>query len=190
MFSGVGCGMVLNGEIYTGTKGFAGEVAVDNYKDNALFSCKMGRDCFLKRWEMDLDIVSDTKALLAKSKTAAERFYELTGTSHVSLDLKSIFSAAKAKHEIAASVIKSAAERLGIKIAYLVNLLNPQIVIIGGGFEEAGEDFLNKVNDTVKKWAFAQATEDLKISFSRLRENAVALGAASLIMKEVFAHLL
>jgi len=78
---------------------------------------------------------------------------------------------------------------LGIKIAYLVNLLNPQLVVIGGGMEEAGEDFLNKVNATVREWAFRESTEDLRVTYSELRENAVALGAASLVMQKIFAQL-
>jgi predicted NBD/HSP70 family sugar kinase len=63
------------------------------------------------------------------------------------------------------------------------------VVIIGGGLEEAGEGFLNKVSSTVKDWAFREVTEDLKIAYSQLRENAVALGAASLVMQKVFAQL-
>ena len=82
------------------------------------------------------------------------------------------------------------AKRLGIKIAYLVNLLNPQVVIIGGGLEEAGEDFLNKIIITIKEWAFREETDDLKVIYSQLRENAVALGAASLVTQRVFAGLL
>jgi predicted NBD/HSP70 family sugar kinase len=70
-----------------------------------------------------------------------------------------------------------------------VNLLNPQVVVIGGGLEEAGEDFLNKVISTVKDWSFRETNEDLKITYSQLRENAVAVGAASLVMQYVFARL-
>lgn len=62
-------------------------------------------------------------------------------------------------------------------------------MVIGGGLEEAGEDFLNVVNLTVKDWAFREATEELKIAYSELRENAVALGAASLVMQKIFAQL-
>jgi predicted NBD/HSP70 family sugar kinase len=62
-------------------------------------------------------------------------------------------------------------------------------VVIGGGIEEAGEDFLNKVNSTVRDWAFRETTEELKIVYSQLRENAVALGAASLVMQKMFAQL-
>jgi glucokinase len=87
------------------------------------------------------------------------------------------------------AVLDNAAKRLGVKIAYLVNLLNPQSVIIGGGLEDAGEEFLNKVNATVKSWAFREVTDNLKISYSQLRENAVALGAASLVMQRTLSRL-
>ena len=56
------------------------------------------------------------------------------------------------------------------------------------GLEEAGERFLNQVNATVKDWAFREVTEDLKIMYSQSRENAVALGAASLVMRRLFVQ--
>ena len=70
----------------------------------------------------------------------------------------------------------------------MVNILNPEVVVIGGGLEEAGEEFLFKVDHTIKEWAFREMTEDLKVVYSQLKENAVALGAASLVIREVFAH--
>jgi N-acetylglucosamine repressor len=190
MFSGVGCGIMINGEIYTGSRGFAGEVSVYNYKEEDLFNCAMGRGCFLKRWDLDLGIVADVKALLVKDKEDAKKFFKLTSTNLDSVDLKSVFTAARAQDVIASSVLDMAAKRLGIKIAYLVNLLNPDVVVVGGGLEDAGEDFLNKVASSVNEWAFKEVTEDLKIIYSRLRENAVALGAASLVMQKIFARLL
>ena len=188
MFSGVGCGIMINGEIYTGTNGYAGEVSIYNYKEEDLFNCAMARGCFLKRWEIDLGIVDDVKSLLVKDKEGAEKFFKLTSSSIDNVDLKSVFIAARAKNPVAAQALDMAAKRLGIKIAYLVNLFNPEVVVIGGGLEEAGEDFLNRVSSTVKDWAFRETTEDLKIIYSNLRENAVALGAASLIMQRLFAQ--
>jgi predicted NBD/HSP70 family sugar kinase len=104
------------------------------------------------------------------------------------VDLKSVFIAARQQDELAIAALAHAAKRLGIKVAFLVNLLNPQVVVIGGGFEEAGVDFLNRVATTVKEWAFREVTEDLKIVYSQLRENAVACGAASLVMQKIFAQ--
>ncbi|MDD5595295.1 MAG: ROK family protein, partial [Candidatus Omnitrophica bacterium] len=187
MFSGVGCGIMVNGEIYNGTDGFAGEVSVYNYKEQDAFKCEVGKDCFLKRWEIDLGIIDDTKSLLSQDQQAAEKFFKLTSSNINNVDLKSVFIAARAKDPIATKALDLAARRLGIKIASLVNLFNPQIVIIGGGFEEAGDEFLNKTILTVKDWAFREVTENLKIIYSQLRENAVALGAASLVMQRTFA---
>jgi predicted NBD/HSP70 family sugar kinase len=190
MFSGVGCGIIINGQVYTGSHGCAGEPSIYNYKQDQLFNCALGNPCFLKRWDIDLGIVDDVKAILTKDKEAAEKFFKLTSRSNIdNVDLRSVFMASRAEDEVASKVLDTAAQRLGIKIAYLVNLLNPQMVVIGGGFEEAGEGFLNKVNSTVRDWAFREATEDLKIIYSQLRENAVALGAASLVMQRSLARL-
>jgi len=188
MFSGVGCGIMINGEIYTGTNGYAGEVSIYNYKEEDLFNCAMAGGCFLKRWEMDLGVVDDIKSMLVKDKDSAEKFFKLTSANLDNVDLKSVFIAARAKIPVASVALDMAAKRLGIKIAYLVNLLNPEVVVIGGGLEEAGEEFLNKLSSTVREWAFREVTEDLKIVYSGLRENAVALGAASLIMQRLFAQ--
>lgn len=190
MFSGVGCGIMINGSIYTGTSGYAGEVAIHNYKEEDLFACEAGRDCFLKRWEMDIGIIDDAKKLLSEDPAAAQNFFKLTSSNLKNVDLKSIFIAGRTKDPVASEALAKAAKRLGIKIAYLVNLLNPEVVVIGGGLEEAGEEFLNKVNQTVREWAFREATQDLKIGYSQLKENAVAQGAASLVTQKIFAGLL
>ncbi|MDD5246313.1 MAG: ROK family protein [Candidatus Omnitrophica bacterium] len=189
MFSGVGCGIMVNGEIYGGNNGYAGEVSIYNYKEQDAFNCELGGSCFLKRWEIDLGIVSDIKKRLNADPQEADKFFKLTASNVSNVDLRSVFIAARAKNAVAAEVLDAAARRLGIKTAFLVNLFNPQMVIIGGGLEEAGEEFLNKVILTVKDWAFREVTEDLKIFYSQLRENAVALGAASLVMQKTFAQL-
>ncbi len=189
MFSGVGCGIMINGEVYTGTHGYAGEVSIYNFKEQDLFNCAAARGCFLKRWEMDLGIVDEARELLARDREAAAKFFKLTSSNINNVDLKSVFIANRAKDAIAVSALDKAAKRLGIKIAYLANLFNPQVVVIGGGLEEAGDDFLNQVTLTVKDWAFREVSEDLKIVYSQLRENAVALGAASLVMQKAFAQL-
>ncbi len=189
MFSGVGCGIMINGEIYNGSNGYAGEVSIYNFKEQDIFNCGAGNSCFIKRWEMDLGIVEDIKKILMRDKEGAEKFFALTSSRIDNVDLKSVFIAARSDDKIAVSVLESAAKRLGIKIAYLVNLLNPQIVIIGGGLEESGDKFLNKVNSTVRDWAFREVTDGLKIVYSQLKENTVALGAASLVMQRLFVHL-
>jgi predicted NBD/HSP70 family sugar kinase len=190
MFSGVGCGIMINGEVYRGASGYAGEVSIYNFKENDQFNCQAARDCFIKRWEMDMGMVSDLQQELSANPAARDNFLKAAALNSLeAVDLKHLFLAARAKEPVASRILDQAAGRLGIKISYLVNLLNPEVVVIGGGLEEAGEDFLNRVSSTVKAWAFREATDDLKIVYSQLRENAVALGAASLVTQRMFAHL-
>ncbi|MDD4939517.1 MAG: ROK family protein [Candidatus Omnitrophica bacterium] len=190
MFSGVGCGIIINGDIYTGTSGYAGEVSIYNYKEDDLLKCPEQGGCYLKRWEADLGIVDEIKSLLAKDASGAENFFKLTSSNINNVDLKSVFAAAKSNDPIARLALQKGATRLGIRIAYIVNLLNPEVIIIGGGLEEAGEEFLNRVSASIKEWAFRETSENLKIIYSQLRENAVAIGAASLVTQKVFARIL
>jgi len=189
MFSGVGSGIMINGEIYSGTNGYAGESSIYNYKENDAFSCKLRNSCFLKRGEVDMGIIDDLKSRLQQDSQASERFFKVSSGSLNNIDLRGVFMAARAKDPVAVECLDLAAQRLGIKASYLVNLLNPQVLIIGGGMEEAGDEFLNKVNLTIREWAFREVTEDLKVTYSQLRENAVALGAASLVMQKAFAQI-
>lgn len=178
MFSGVGCGLMLNNEIYYGATGSAGEVAIHNDKKETPY--------FLERWEADLGIREDYlrrsnwKKVLAKG--AEVKIPE-------AISLAGIFEAAKRDEPLAVDVVREAGKRLGVRVAYLVNLLNPEMVIIGGGIEEAGLPLIEEVKVAVGEWCFEEAANAVKIVPSHLGEDAVALGAASLIIRHVFAEI-
>ena len=192
MFSGVGCGIMINGEIYTGATGSAGEVSIYNTKEETPFTCSQGNPCFLKRWEIDFGMQEAARMRIAQSRDTAsfegKRILELAGNTIDAINLKHIFQAAKENDGLAVELLDKAAKQLGIKIAFLVNLLNPETVVIGGGLEEAGEAFLKTVRTVVNEWAFQEMASTVKLLYSSLGENAVSLGAASLVMRQVFSQ--
>lgn len=189
MFSGVGSGLMLNGAIYRGTGGAAGEPAIYSAKEDDLFNCAFASPCFLKRWEADLGIISDLRQRLSKSNpTQKNRILELAGGDPNKINLKHVFAAVKEKDFLAVDVVKQAGKRLGIKIAFLVNLLNPQIVIIGGGIEEAGSVLLDTVKEAIATWSFEEMARQVKVIPSSLGESSIALGAASLVARQFFAQ--
>ena len=191
MFSGVGCGIMINGEIYTGAGGSAGEVSIYNPKEETPFNCSAGKPCFLKRWDIDFGMAQEARRRIAEQSDAKEegkRILELANGEVKNIHLKHIFQAAKESDPLALELLDQAAKQLGIKIAYLVNFLNPEVVIIGGGLEEAGDVFLNTVRSTVGAWAFEEMVSNVRIVYSTLGENAVSLGAASLLMRQVFCQ--
>lgn len=171
MYSGVSCGIIINGQIYHGTTGSAGELGIFNSTDGDVKTWKE-ESKRLGRWEMDLGIIEEAKAKGSKEKVT----------------LKAIFDAAKEGDELAREVLEQAGNRLGKKIAFLVNLLNPEIVVIGGGIEQAGHLLLDSIRKTVKSWAIEEATSGLKIIPAELGDSAVSLGAASLALSAVYAR--
>lgn len=178
MFSGVGCGLMFDSEIYHGTTGSAGEVAIHSDKRETPY--------FLERWEADLGIREDyLKSLKWKKGAKAPESKALSAD----ITLKEIFESAKRGESPAIDVVRDAGRRMGIRVAYLVNLLNPEMVIIGGGIEQAGIALIEEIKEAVSEWCFEESAHGTKIVPSRLGENAVALGAASLIIRHAFAEI-
>jgi len=191
MFSGVGCGIMVNKEIYRGFTGSAGEVSIDNAKEEDLFSCSFAEPCFLKRWEADLGLVKDAAKLIATKNNPhpmKSKILDLANNDPNNIKLKYIFQAAEEGDGLALDLVKAAAKRLGIKVAFLVNLLNPEVVIIGGGIEEAGSVFIDTIKQVVSDWSFEEMASSVKIIPSKLEKNSVALGAASLVVRQIFAQ--
>jgi predicted NBD/HSP70 family sugar kinase/Tfp pilus assembly protein PilZ len=82
-----------------------------------------------------------------------------------------------------------AGTRLGAKIAYLVNIFNPQVVIIGRDFSQLGDTFLDAVRRTVSRAAFQEGSQQVRIVPAALGEEAAAVGAAALVIEAVFANI-
>lgn len=187
MFSGVGCGIVVNGEVYRGSSGCAGELSICISRDRDCSSVDEGQLYFLKRWDLDLGIVDAAKKSFPSQKNS--KLYELCAGSKENVNIEAIGKAVQSEDAFAVQLIKQAARKLGVKVAFLVNVFNPQMVVIGGGLEKMGMPFIDEIRRSVADWSFAEAGSVVKIVPSRLGENAVALGAANLIVRDVFANI-
>ena len=111
---------------------------------------------------------------------------ELVAGHVEAIDLEVILRAAQGGDQLARELIEHAAMQMGIRIAYLVNLLNPDVVIIGGGIEKAGSMLLEPVWRCVKRYAYEEPASLVDVLPAKLGENAVALGAACWVIREVF----
>lgn len=176
LYSGSGCGFLMNGQIYRGTSGSAGEwLFEENSPDPSFFvqAYKSGL------WGIDMGICQ--RAVERREENPKSKIYELSGGDNKKVTFSTVVQAAEAGDALANSVLKEAGARLGRKAAFLVNLLNPDIIIIGGGLEGAGIQFLDSVRQTVKTMAIPEATDKLRIVPSSLGQNAVPLGAAAFV---------
>ena len=186
MFSGVGCGMILGGDLYRGATGGAGELSLYNpesgHQDTA-------DSCFLNRTDSDLGIIRELKKRLSQKRDDMSVIMNMCEGDVSKLSFDMVVDAVRQSDSLVRDVVREKARCLGLKAAFLVNLLNPQVLVIGGGIEKLGSDLIDIVRETVDQWAFHELASSVRILPSRLGEDAVALGAASLVMRNVFAQL-
>jgi predicted NBD/HSP70 family sugar kinase len=175
MHSEVGCGIIVKGDIYFGAGGNAGGMQVSEELKEAKY---------LKPWGIDLGITQAAKNEVKKGIGTSIVNLAKGDVSNITKDV--VIEAARQNDEIALDIIEMAGMNLGVRIAYLVNLFNPEVVVIGGGIERAGELILDPIIKMVKKLAFAEQARIVKIIPSALGEDAVSLGAASLAVREIF----
>lgn len=184
MYSDVGSGIIIKGGIYCGASGSAGEIRI-NYPRNGEYM-KLAKDLsFLLPLGLDLGIISQAKKLI-KDEGVESRISSISGNDLDALTVDMIIEAAKSGDTLSIELLEDAAVNLGIRVAYLVNLFNPEIVIIGGGIEKAGSLFLEPLRRTVRKWAFEEHANIVKIIPAQLGKDSVALGAASIVIRDVF----
>lgn len=184
MYSDIGCGIIINGDIYCGASGSAGEIQllVENKE-------KMKTGSEIASYGVrgaDLGIVDKAKKLVDEKKDT--KILELAGGKKEKITKKIIIDAAQKGDKLAKEILMDAASWLGIKVAYMINMFNPQLVTIGGGMEEAGSLFLDALTNCVKMYAFEEAFNAVKIMPTFLKEDAVALGAAALGVRELFLN--
>ncbi len=182
LYSGNGCGIMINGQVYRGSNGCAGEWLFDAREDNpqpvVLESYKSGI------WSMDMGIALSAQAL--QKEYPSSRIYGLANNDIKKITLFTVIKAAEAGDAFANKLLKDGGTRLGRKASFLVNLFNPDIIVVGGGIEIAGAPFMDALRETVKQAAVPEATEKLRIIPSMLGENGVPLGAAALVAQNYF----
>ena len=183
LYSDVGASLIFNGHIYWGSGGSAGELGIfAPSNDDYLNWIKAPQFVLTDVW--DLGIAMQAKKLIQEGHGTA--IQELTRGDLDAVNLSTILQAAEHQDQLALELIEHAAMQLGIRIAYLVNLLNPEVVVIGGGIEKAASILFEPVWRAVKKYAYEESASLVDILPAQLGENAAALGAACWVIGEAF----
>ncbi len=178
MATGVGLGHILDGKIYRGAAGFAGEIghlAIDPYGE----PCVCGlRGC--------LATLVGTMALVARASALLVDHPESVIVGKP-VTLAAIEDAALAGDSLALQVVREAAEYMGIAVAGLLNLMNPSMVILGGGLARVGELLLEPLRETVRRRTLVSSVAAAEIRVGELGPQTVAVGAATLVLDAALA---
>ena len=177
--TGIGGGFVFEGKIFSGASGAAGEIGHLTVEPDGPRCFCGSRGC--------LEMVASGTAIGRTGTLVVEegRSEELAkrADSEGRVTAEDVADAGRAGDSLANEILDEAARYIGIGLGSLINLINPEAIVVGGGVSKIGHRFLDPVIAEAKRRSFPQSFGDCTIKFAELEERVGALGAVAVAVK-------
>jgi len=174
--TGVGGGIIVNGEILTGATGAGGEIGHIHIEDEETECCGCGNQGCLEQYSSATGLTRLAKnKLKVNSQETVLRSGELTA--------KAIFDAVKEGDAVAVEIVEQFAKYLGKALAIIASVVNPEIFVIGGGVSKAGNILIDYVKKYYEIYAF-HGSKNAVFALAVLGNDAGIYGAAKLVIEE------
>ena len=175
--TGVGGGVILDGKLWRGSHGSAGEIGHTTVDPFSGLKCKCGNTGCLELFASATAIVRMTRENLA---LFPESGFPETRLKSEELTAAKVYEAGRNGDELALAVFRRFGMYLGIGLANLINLIDPQIIVISGGAVNGWDLFAPEMYRQVEERAFRTTAQQVKIARAECGDNAGLLGAARL----------
>ena len=173
--TGVGGAIILNNEIWRGSNGAGGEIGHMTVVENGRM-CGCGAPGCLEAYASATAIAEQARELLRGGRESVLR--ERTGGNLDRIDAALVAEAASQGDDTARQVMHRSATLLGTAVSSLTNLLNPELIVIGGGVIKAGDLIFDPIGAEVARRAYKWSTGILRIVPAKLGDDAGIIGAA------------
>lgn len=177
---GIGAGFLINGSLLTGMRNAAGEIGHMRMVPDGL-PCSCGRYGCLETIASGHAIESSALKEISKS-AQLRKIYDQYGT----ISAEHVFQSALDGDEVAQNIINTAIEFTAMATENLVNMFNPEMVVFGGGLSNAGSYYLDPIMNKMKESLAKERNKELQLKFSSLGRDSGVLGAATLVIKQIF----
>ena len=178
---GVAIGIVMHGELYYGKSGFAGEFGHTPFFDNEII-CSWGKKGGLETEVSGIAIEEKMVGMIHSGVNSILREkVDTEGTVHID----DIIEAARNDDNLSIELIEEAGEKIGKSVAFLINIFNPETVVIGGNLAAAGDYLMLPLKSATNKYSLNLVYKDTKFRVSKLDETAGAWGVAMLIRNKI-----
>ncbi len=174
--TGIGGGLILNGRLFHGVSDVAGEVGHTTIDANGR-RCGCGNYGCLEAYASGPAIAERAREALAGGEPSAMPALVSGDLSRLSAAI--VYDAAKQGDRLAQEVVRETARILGIGIANLLNVFNPEVVVLAGGVTQAGDQLFEPLRAEVRRRAFKPAVDACRIVPGALQGNAGVIGAAA-----------
>lgn len=171
---GIGIGIIFDGKLYLGKSGFSGEIGHMHIYNNDII-CHCGKTgC--------METETSGSALLRKMKEALENggtsvLSDKVKSQHQELTLQDILDAIKKEDVLSIETLQKVAVELGTNLAGIINIFNPEMLVIGGDLSVTGAYLTQPICMGIKKFSLNMVNEDSQVAASTLKEHAGLIGA-------------
>lgn len=179
--TGVGGGIILNGQLVRGTAGSGGEIGHMTIEPNGI-ACTCGKKGCLETVASASGVLNLTRQLAEQYAGDSELKKIIDDGNEVTSKL--VFDLAKENDPLANKVVDRFAFYLGLACSHLGNILNPKHIVIGGGVSNAGSFLLEKVDTYFKEFSFPNVKETTSLKLAELGNDAGVIGAGYLVKVE------
>jgi glucokinase len=174
--TGVGGGVIIDGKLWRGSHGSAGEIGHTTVDPFSGLKCKCGNTgC--------LELFASATAIVRMTREKLPLFPESRLTSD-ELTAERVYEAGRSGDELAIAVFKRFGMYLGIGLANLINLIDPKIIVIAGGAVNGWDLFASEMYRQVEERAFRATAQQVKIAKAECGDNAGLFGAARLAFEQ------
>jgi glucokinase len=170
--TGVGAGIIIGGRIYRGSSFAAGEIGHMPINERGP-KCNCGGFACLESYIGNKRILRQAQRIFKRDE----------------LSLEELSCMAKGNNKKAIQIWSGVGERLGLALVSVVNLLNPDCIVIGGGVANAGRILLDKVEETILSRAMPVQAGAVKLRQAKLGNDAGVIGAALLVKEQSHSNL-
>lgn len=176
---GVGLGMILNGELFRGVNGFAGEFShIPLFTNNKMCSC--GKSGCLETETSLLVVIEKAMKGIKEGKITGMKNLSL---EHIEETAMAIMDAAVKGDKFAVELFSEASYNIGRGVAILIHLLNPEVVVLSGRGSRIGKLWLAPIQQAINEHCIPKIAENTVVQVSTLGHQAEIIGAAALVME-------
>jgi glucokinase-like ROK family protein len=185
---GIGLGIVIDGKLYQGTSGFAGEFAHSPLFESQEINCTCGKKGCLEAIASGTSIVrmAEEALRLDKDSILARMAKSYPGPIDPSL----VVQAAKEGDQRAITILSDVGLNLGRGISMLIQLLNPELIVLGGVVAEANQYILTPIQQALNVFSMAKSREKTQLALYQLGNEVGLVGAIAVVSDKLFEEVL
>lgn len=183
---GIGAGLFLNGGLYRGQSGYAGEIGHSMFMAESFQTpCHCGNRGCWETYASQLSILARIRAQLQARRSSS--ISNSPGDLNAPLTLQHIQQAAQAGDSVALEALSEAGQAMGVGVANVINIFNPSLVVIGGPLSTVAQYMLPGIQESIERHTLPEIRQLAKVILSAAGPDASVIGAVATVVEAIFS---